>query len=162
MLRRITDFKLFKLLLLNLFLLHGTLSFAQGKTEMQLTDLFSLEYISDPQISPDGTRVIYVRNFKDIMTDKNLSNLWIVNFDGSNNRPLTTGNQNDSHPRWSHKGDRIIFKSNKEDDKMKLYMMWMDTRETVPLTNTVETPQNISWSKNDRYLAFNMFVPSPS
>ena len=151
-----------KTMLFYLLLLVSSFSFAQGKTELQLTDIFSLEYVSDPQISPDGTRVIYVRNFKDIMTDKNLSNLWIVNFDGSNNRPLTTGNQNDSHPRWSHKGDRIIFKSNKEDNKMKLYMMWMDTRETVPLTNTVETPQNISWSHNDRYLAFNMFVPSPT
>jgi len=150
-----------KLLLFNLLVLVSSFAFAQWKTEMQLTDLFSLEFVSDPQISPDGTRVIYVRNFKDIMTDKNLSNLWIVNFDGSNNRPLTTGNQNDSYPRWSHKGDRIIFKSNKEDDKMKLYMMWMDTRETVPLTNTIEMPQSISWSHDDRHLAFNMFVPSP-
>ena len=130
----------------------------QVETNMQLTDLFSLEYVSDPQISPDGSKIVYVRNFKDIMTDKNLSNLWIVNFDGSNNRPLTTGNQNDSYPRWSHKGDRIIFKSNKEDDKTKLYLMWMDTRETVPLTNSKEVPQGISWSNDDRHLAFSMFV----
>ncbi len=162
MIRRFNDLILFrKLLLFNLLLLVSSFAFAQGKSELQLTDIFSLEYVSDPQISPDGTRVIYVRNFKDIMTDKNLSNLWIVNFDGSDNRPLTTGNQNDSYPRWSHKGDRIIFKSNKEDDKMKLYMMWMDTRETVPLTNTAETPQSIAWSHDDRHLAFTMFVPSP-
>ena len=137
------------------------LSFSQGKTELQLTDIFSLEFVSDPQISPDGTRVIYVRNFKDIMTDENLSNLWIINFDGTNNRPLTTGNQNDSHPRWSHKGDRILFTSNKEDDKMKLFMMWMDTREIVTLSNSLETPENISWSHDDRRVAFSMFVPVP-
>ena len=134
------------------------MSHGQVETNMQLTDLFSLEYVSDPQISPDGSKIVYVRNFKDIMTDKNLSNLWIVNFDGSNNRPLTTGNQNDSYPRWSHKGDRIIFKSNKEDNKTKLYLMWMDTRETVPLTNSKEVPQGISWSNDDRHLAFSMFV----
>lgn len=153
--------KNYKILLL-FFLLTAAFSYGQSESNLQLTDIFSLEYVSDPQISPDGTRIIYVRNFKDIMTDKNLSNLWIVNFDGSKNRPLTTGNQNDSHPRWSHKGDRIIYKSNKEDDKTKLYMMWMDTRETVALTNSEEVPQNISWSHDDRYLAFNMFVPYKS
>ena len=149
--------KTFKILAL--FILSAASVVGQSDNKLELTDIFSLEYVSDPQISPDGTRIIYVRNFKDIMTDRNLSNLWIVNFDGTHNRPLTTGNQNDSYPRWSNKGDRIIFKSNMQDDKTKLYMMWMDTRETVPLTNTKETPQNIRWSHDDRYLAFTMFVP---
>ena len=31
-------------------------------------DIFSLEYASDPQISPDGSKVVYVRNSNDIMT----------------------------------------------------------------------------------------------
>ena len=61
-------------------------SYSQVKSNLELIDIFNMEYVSDPQISPDGSRIIYVRNFKDVMTDKNLSNLWIVNFDGSNNR----------------------------------------------------------------------------
>jgi Tol biopolymer transport system component len=79
-------------------------SYSQVKSNLELIDIFNMEYVSDPQISPDGSRIIYVRNFKDVMTDKNLSNLWIVNFDGSNNRPLTIGNHNDFYPRWSHEG----------------------------------------------------------
>ena len=38
----------------------------------------------------------------------------------------------------------------------------MDTREVVPLTNTIESPQNITWSRDDRKLAFTMFVPNRS
>lgn len=132
---------------------------SQNKSTLELTDIFNMEFVSDPQISPDGSKIIYVRNFKDIMTDKNLSNLWIINFDGTQNRPLTTGNQNDSYPRWSHDGEKIIFKSNKADDKMKLYLMWLDTKETAPLTNTPKAPGAVSWSHDDRYLAFSMFVP---
>jgi dipeptidyl aminopeptidase/acylaminoacyl peptidase len=134
-------------------------SFGQVQSNLELIDIFNYELVSDPQISPDGSQIVYVRNFKDVMTDKNLSNLWLINFDGSNNRPLTTGNHNDSYPRWSHDGKKIIFKSNMADDKMKLYMMWMDTKETVPLTNTPRAPGQISWSYDDNYLAFNMFVP---
>lgn len=151
-----------KALLSFLLILTSSLLISQVKTNLELIDIFNMELVSDPQISPDGTQIIYVRNFKDVMTDKNLSNLWIIDFNGKSNRPLTTGNQNDSYPRWSHQGNKIIFKSNKEDDKMKLYMMWMDTREIVPLTNTKESPGQITWSHDDQFLAFNMFVPQHS
>ncbi len=121
-------------------------------------DVFNLEYVSDPQISPDGKRIIYVRNFHDVMTDKSLSNLWIINFDGSKNRPLTTGNQNDFAPRWSPDGSRIIYKSNKEES-VQLYLRWMDDGAETKLTNLPESPGNFRWSPDGKYISFNMFVP---
>ena len=54
---------------------------------------------------------------------------------------------------------KIIFKSNRQDDRMKLFLMWMDTKEIAPLTNTPIAPAQVTWSPDDRYLAFNMFVP---
>ena len=145
--------------LLLLFLCTTSLIIGQTKTNLELTDIFNMEYVSDPQISPDGSQILYVRNFKDIMTDKNLSNIWLVNSDGSKNRPITTGNQNDFYPRWSHAGDKIIFKSNRQDERMKLFVMWMDSKEVAPLTNTPKSPGAVSWSPDDRYVAFTMFVP---
>ncbi len=142
-----------------LFVAINSLGFGQVQSNLELLDIFNMEYVSDPQISPDGSKIIYVRNFKDIMTDRNLSNLWIINFDGSNNRPLTTGNHNDFAPKWSHDGKKIVFKSNMADDKMKLYLMWLDTKETMALTNTPQSPGQVSWSYDDTYVAFNMFVP---
>jgi acylaminoacyl-peptidase len=142
-----------------LFVAINPLGFGQVQSNLELLDIFNMEYVSDPQISPDGSKIIYVRNFKDIMTDRNLSNLWIIDFDGSNNRPLTTGNHNDFAPKWSHDGKKIVFKSNLADDKMKLYLMWLDTKETMALTNTPQSPGQVSWSYDDSYVAFNMFVP---
>ncbi len=147
------------LLVSALILFCPALLFSQQKSKLELLDIFDYEYVSDPQISPDGKKIIYVRNFKDIMTDKNLSNLWIVNSDGSQNRPLTSGNQNDFAPRWSPDGRKIVFRSNMQDEKMKLYLMWLDTRETFPLTNTPHSPQGVSWSNDGKQLAFTMFVP---
>lgn len=139
-------------------------SIAQVSNRLEMIDIFNLEYVSDPQISPDGSQVIYVRNFKDVMNDRNLSNLWIVNFDGSQNRPLTTGEQNDRSPRWSHDGNKVAYMSNKSG-KSELYLRWMDTGEEMILVNSELTPSNIRWSPDDKYLSFNMFVaeanPSP-
>ncbi len=132
---------------------------AELSNKLELIDVFNLEYVSDPQISPDGKTIVYVRNYKDVMTDKNLSNLWIANFDGSKNRPLTTGSQNDFSPLWSHDGKKLIYKSN-ADGKMRVYLRWMDSGDEMILINTEKSPSNISWSLDDNHIAFTMFVPA--
>ena len=76
----------------------------------EAADVFQLEWASDPQISPDGSQIVYVRNFNDVMTDRSRSNLWIIDFDGSNHRPLTSGNDNYGSPRWSPTGDRLAIR----------------------------------------------------
>ena len=70
-------------------------------SNLETLDVFKLQHVSNPQISPDGNSILYERNFKDIMTDSNYSNIWIVNYDGSNSRPITTGNNKHSEPTWS-------------------------------------------------------------
>ena len=80
------------------FFFFSYISFSQSSKKLEPIDIFSLEYVSDPHISPGGKKILYVRNFKDIMTDKNFSNLWMINFDGTNNTPITTGNKNDFSP----------------------------------------------------------------
>ena len=66
-----------------------SLSYSQSSKKLDPIDIFDLEYVSNPKISPKGDMILYQRNFKDIMTDKSLSNIWLVNFDGSNNTATT-------------------------------------------------------------------------
>ena len=133
---------------------------AQVKTALQPLDLFDMEYVTEPSISPDGSKVVYVRNFKDIMTDRDYSNLWIVNSDGSQNRPITQGNQRDYAPVWSHDGTKLAFLSNQQDDKTKLFVHYFDTQTSIALTNSAVPPGSVSWSYDNQSLAFTQFVPS--
>src|ERR1700758_4088388 len=87
-------------------------------------DEFQIQTPTDPQISPDGKKIVYVRRFADAATDKRYSNLWIINADGSDHRPLTTGNHGDSSPRWSPDGTRIAYLSD-ADGKPQIYIRWM-------------------------------------
>ena len=120
-------------------------------------DIFELEWASDPQISPDGTRVVYVRNFFDVMTDRSRSNLWIVNFDGTDHRPLTKGNLNYGSPRWSPDGQKLLYVSS-EEGSAQIYLRWMDTGQTAKLTNLTVPPGGLSWSPDGEWIAFSMLV----
>jgi acylaminoacyl-peptidase len=120
-------------------------------------DVFQLEYASDPQISPDGSRVVYVRNFMDVMTDRRRSNLWIVGADGTDPRPLTTGSGNDASPRWSPDGKRLLYTSS-ADGSTQLWLRWMDSGQTARLTQLTGSPGGIAWSPDGKRLAFSMRV----
>ncbi|MCZ6916014.1 MAG: S9 family peptidase [Gemmatimonadetes bacterium] len=130
----------------------------QGSTRFILEDVFQLEFVSDPQISPDGSQIVFVRNFMDIMTDRPRSNLWVVNYDGSDLRPLTTGNDNYVSPRWSPDGRRLLYMST-SDGSSQLYVRWMDNGQIAKLTQVTESPSGLTWSPDGRWIAFSMLVP---
>jgi dipeptidyl aminopeptidase/acylaminoacyl peptidase len=132
-------------------------SFSQSSKKLKPIDIFSMEYVSEPRISPDGKKVLYVRNFKDIMTDKNYSNIWMINFDGSDNTPITTGNQNDFSPVWSNSGKMFSYKSN-FDGSVQLYLYRIFHGSTQKLTNMQSSVGAVDWSVDDKFLTFNSFV----
>jgi acylaminoacyl-peptidase len=120
-------------------------------------DVFQLELAVDPQISPDGSRIVYVRTGFDIMTDRARTALWIVNVDGSDHRPLVTGPNNYSSPRWSPDGSRLAYVST-EEGRAQIFLRWMDTGQEAKLTNLTESPGGMSWSPDGQWIAFSMFV----
>ena len=121
-------------------------------------DVFGIEVVADPQISPDGDQIVFVRSGFDVMTDRATANLWIVDADGSDRRPLTTGSASQGSPRWSPTGDRLLYVSS-EDGGAEIWMRWMDTGETGKLTNLTESPGSLAWSPDGDFIAFTMFVP---
>ena len=120
-------------------------------------DEFQLQQATDPQISPDGTKIVYVRRFADPMTDRRYANLWIINADGGEHRPLTTGNRSDTSPRWSPDGTRIAYLSD-ADGKQQIYVRWMDSGQTARITNVEEAPDAIAWSPDSKELSFSALV----
>ena len=126
---------------------------AQNKNVLQPMDIFEMEGISDPRISPDGSQIIYVRSGSDVMKDKRYSNIWIIDFNGSNNRPVTSGQNSNSQPRWSPDGKQIIYVSSSSGSG-QIHKRWMDTGETTTLTNVQTGPHGVSWSPDGNHVAF--------
>src|SRR5260370_39217023 len=85
---------------------------AQEKAKkLTAMDEFNIQTATDPQISPDGKKIVYVRGFADSMTDRRYSNLWIIGAVGADHRALTTGTRNATSPRGTHNGKRIAYRS---------------------------------------------------
>ncbi len=147
------------LLLASLCLAMGTEGVASDDAaRLTLRDLFELETVGDPQISPDGTHVVYVRGFADIQTDRFYSNVWIVDVDGTHHRPLTTGKQSDASPRWSPSGDRLAYVSSEEEGSAQIWVRYMDTGQTSELTHHEQAPGGLAWSSDGTQLAFSALV----
>lgn len=127
-------------------------------SRLTVADYFNWESVSSPQLSPDGERIVYVRTWTDIKTDKRYSNLWTVNFDGTDNHPITSGKTTDGSPRWSPSGDRIAYISG-EDNGSQIYVIWPATGRIQRVTNLTKSPSNVTWSPDGMWIAFNMQVP---
>jgi len=120
-------------------------------------DIFGLESANDPQISPDGKRVIYVRKSMDIMKDRVRSNLWIVDSDGNNHRAIASSSDNFFSPRWSADGTRLAYVSSHEGS-VQIYLRWMDSGQVARLTDLTSSPGSLSWSPDGLWIAFTMPV----
>jgi Tol biopolymer transport system component len=128
-------------------------------SHFQPEDIFELEYASDPQVSPNGKDIVYVRRSNDIMTDSTRSSLWIVDANGESHRPIVSSQKNHYSPRWSPNGKRLAFVSNSEG-KPQLYVRWMDTGQTALVTNIASSPSSIAWAPDGKTIAFTMSVKS--
>jgi len=121
-------------------------------------DVFQLQYASNPVVSPDGSFIVYQHNFMDVMEDKRRSNLWRVDANGRNARPITTGAVNDGGAAISPDSARVAYLS--ADDKgTQIFVRWFRGGQTQQLTRLPTAPTNLVWSPDGQWLAFNQFVP---
>jgi dipeptidyl aminopeptidase/acylaminoacyl peptidase len=122
-------------------------------------DLFSLEQATDPQISPDGRTVAYVRVSYDIMEDAANTSIWLIDVATGTQTPLVSGPGNHTTPRWSPDGRRLAYVAAGERDRPQLYVRWMQGGQSANLTRLTAAPRDLAWSNDGRWIAFTMFAP---
>ena len=71
--------------------------------------LLSLGRLSDPQLSPDGSKILYGVSYQSIENNNSLRNLFIYNPDGSGRVQLTREGKSVNNARWSKDGKTIYF-----------------------------------------------------
>ena len=125
----------------------------RAKRSITAQDLYAIQLLSDPRISPDGQHVAFCLQRVDKKTEKKHANLWIVPTDGGRARQFTYGDQVDAHPRWSPDGEQIAFISNRGNEKQpQIHLIPFRGGEARPLTDLQGEIGEFEWSPDGKQL----------
>lgn len=142
----------------------ASITFAQSAPPphpFTVDDLFGMQEISDPQISPDGQFVAYVVNSTNLKEDKTATRIWMVPAAGGDPIPLTAEGPSSSHPRWSPDGKFLAFLSEREEGNSQVYLLNRLGGEAQRLTDTPQDVDTFSWSPDGKRLVLVLRDPTP-
>jgi dipeptidyl aminopeptidase/acylaminoacyl peptidase len=144
--------------LLLIFLL-STMSLAQSdKKTYELEYFFSVKWVGDPQISPDGSKVLFVVTENNQAENEINSDLYMVDIKGGAPLRLTYHKKSDGSPQWSPDGKLIAFISNRED-KSQVWLMDARGGEPRKLTDHETGVQSFKWAPCGKAITFIAMEP---
>jgi|HubBroStandDraft_6_1064221.scaffolds.fasta_scaffold02922_5 dipeptidyl aminopeptidase/acylaminoacyl peptidase len=135
--------------------------FAQTKRSITDKDLFRFQWIGDPQASPDGSHVAFVRVTVNEKKDNYDTALWMVSTTGSDAPVRLTNGKRDSEPRWSPDGKWIAFvRGSSEPPKegkpvpSQLALLSLAGGEAWVITDLPRSVGAPVWSQDGKHIAF--------
>ncbi len=120
-------------------------------------DMLAMHRISDPQLSPDGTLIVFTLRKTDMEANKGRTDLWIVGSDGKALRQLTTHKESDWSPRWSECGKYVWFLSSRSGS-VQVWSIGIKGGEAVQKTDLPLDVSNLKVSPEGNCIAFTMEV----
>ena len=126
---------------------------------LTVDEVIDMVRVSSPTISPDGSRVLFVRNELDWDENERNSRIWVVGSDGQGARPFT-GSADDRSAEWSPDGRWVSFTrpagGGDGDDgrRRQLFILPVDGGEAIQLTRHVTSVGGYRWAADSRSLFF--------
>jgi dipeptidyl aminopeptidase/acylaminoacyl peptidase len=155
-----------RLLLITLMFVTAIVAFAQ-KRSITEKDIFQFNWIGDPQISPDGARVVFVRVSVNEKKDGYDTSIWSVNTRGDESPRRITDGKHDASPRFSPDGKWLVFVRSPEPAGPpnggggaartagpQLYLLPMGGGESWKLTDLPRGAGGPMWSPDNKWIAF--------
>ena len=152
--QRVTLFLLF-------FLSFGISVSLAGQNEathpFSVHDMLAMDRISEPQVSPDGTWIVFTLRKTDLDANRGRTDLWLIDVEGKNLRQLTSHPAGDFSPRWSSCGKYIWFLSTRSGSS-QVWGISLSGGEAQQFTHLPLDVGNLLVSPFSKHLAFTMDV----
>src|SRR6266566_4314866 len=130
---------------LSLVLIAGTATLFAQKRNITEKDLFDFVWIGDPQISPDGSRVAFVRVTVNEKKEGYNTSIWSVPVAGGEEPHQLTKGDHDSAPRWSPDG---------KPEPPQLSILSMAGGDSFAFTDLPKGASNPVWAPDGKTIAF--------
>jgi len=125
---------------------------------LQPRDLFDLEWVDGPALSPDARKVVYQRSGYDIMRDRRTSRLWQVELGSGRHTPLGEDAAG-TGVVFSPDGTRLAWMA-QHDGRAQIIVRWLDSGQQTALGWLPQAPGELAFSPDGKQLAFSMLVES--
>lgn len=119
----------------------------------QAEDIFALEYASNIKVSPNGEKLVYIRNSNDIMKDSKNRSLWMVDVDSKTQIPLFADENQYYSPKWSPDGEKIAFLSN-SSGSTQVHVHYIKENRTALVSRIQGNISNLTWSPDGQWFAY--------
>jgi dipeptidyl aminopeptidase/acylaminoacyl peptidase len=141
--------------LASLWLIASASAFAQSPRAMTLVDLINVPALTDPQLSPDGKQLLFVRSDASWKEDKRVTHVWRTVVSTGETVQLTNGERGESGARWSPDGRQIAFIARRGDnDESQIFLLNASGGEAQQVTSHATSPSDITWSLDGSALFF--------
>ncbi len=127
---------------------------------LEAASLRDFTWVSEPQISADGRRVVFLKTVVDALHDDYASEAWLIDGERAP-RALTNGAGDVTSPRFSPDGTRLAFVS-KRSGKRQVHVLELAGGEAWQLTDDAEGVQGFAWSPDGGRIAFASRAPDLS
>jgi dipeptidyl aminopeptidase/acylaminoacyl peptidase len=131
--------------------------------KLTLDDLWTFKWMGNIALSPDGRRVAFVMHSSDKTKNDRQSAIYLLLLDEQGHavdeaRQLTSGVKNDSYPVWAPDSRRLLFISDREEEKSQLWLINTDGGEARKLTSMLNGVSEAAWSPDGQWIAFTAAV----
>ncbi|MGE0352351.1 MAG: prolyl oligopeptidase family serine peptidase [Gemmatimonadales bacterium] len=148
-------------LLIGALLAPAALAGQQPRQPLTIGGFLALKTVSDPQISPDGSRVAYTVTTASLEADRNVSRVFVTDLDRNITQEIPGGGGSDRSPRWDPEGKAVLFVSTR-DTTPQIWRFQVDSGTMLRLTNLDRSLGDFVLSPNGKELVFTADVPWPA
>src|SRR5437870_3700063 len=133
-----------------LLVVAGPASPQAAKRPITLEDLWKVQRLGKPSISPDGKWVAVEVTSYSMEQNDSRSDIWLLSTDGKTQKQLTRAKGKSSGPVWSPNGKWIAFVAKRHGDVAQIQLISPSGGEARQLSNLPMLASGLKWGADSK------------